>query len=153
MLSHFSRVQFFTTLWTAAHWAPLSTIFFQARILEWVAISSSRGSSQPRDRTHISCVSFAGRFFTTSATWEALTSSLSCLNLGWKGACTKRRAITRYTLLPKKLISITGHLFFKHLPCLPPNGLPPLCTAVSSLSSGCYRSFNYLTVLWDFISY
>ena len=29
----------------------------QARILEWVAISSSRGSSQPRDQTHISCIS------------------------------------------------------------------------------------------------
>ena len=29
---------------------------FQARILEWVAISSSRGSSQPRDRTCISCI-------------------------------------------------------------------------------------------------
>ena len=29
----------------------------QARILEWVAISFSRGSSQPKDRTHISCVS------------------------------------------------------------------------------------------------
>ena len=29
----------------------------QARILEWVAISSSRGSSQCRDQTHISCVS------------------------------------------------------------------------------------------------
>ena len=28
----------------------------QARILEWIAISFSRGSSQPRDRTHISCV-------------------------------------------------------------------------------------------------
>ena len=28
---------------------------FQARILEWVAISFSRGSSQPRDQTHISC--------------------------------------------------------------------------------------------------
>ena len=28
---------------------------FQARILEWVTISYSRGSSQPRDRTHISC--------------------------------------------------------------------------------------------------
>ena len=39
----------------------------QARILEWVAISFSRGSSQPRDRTHISRVSpaSAGRFFTT----------------------------------------------------------------------------------------
>ena len=29
----------------------------QARILEWVAISSSRGSSQPRDRTWVSCIS------------------------------------------------------------------------------------------------
>ena len=29
---------------------------FQARILEWVAISSSRGSSQPRDRTGVSCI-------------------------------------------------------------------------------------------------
>ena len=34
---------------------------FQARILEWVAISFSRGSSQPRDRTHIFCVSSIGR--------------------------------------------------------------------------------------------
>ena len=30
---------------------------FQVRILEWVAISSSRRSSQPRDGTHLSCVS------------------------------------------------------------------------------------------------
>ena len=36
---------------------------FQARILEWVAISFSRGSSWPRDRTRVSCI--AGRFFTT----------------------------------------------------------------------------------------
>ena len=35
----------------------------QARILEWVTISLSKGSSQPRDWTHISCI--AGRFFTT----------------------------------------------------------------------------------------
>ena len=34
----------------------------QARILEWVTISFSRGSSPPRDQTWISC--FAGRFFT-----------------------------------------------------------------------------------------
>ena len=37
----------------------------QARILEWVAISSSRGSCQPRDRTHVSCI--AGGFFTTES--------------------------------------------------------------------------------------
>ena len=29
---------------------------FQARILEWVAISSSRGSFRPRDRTHVLCI-------------------------------------------------------------------------------------------------
>ena len=34
---------------------------FQARILEWVAISSSTGSFSPRDRTHISCISYIGR--------------------------------------------------------------------------------------------
>ena len=34
---------------------------FQARIPEWVAISSSRGSFQSRDQTHISCVSCIGR--------------------------------------------------------------------------------------------
>ena len=37
---------------------------FPARILKWVAISSPRGSSQPRDQTHVSCVSCTeGRFF------------------------------------------------------------------------------------------
>ena len=36
---------------------------FHTRILEWVVISFSRGSSQPRDWTHVSCI--AGRFFTT----------------------------------------------------------------------------------------
>jgi len=34
---------------------------FQARTLEWVAISSSRGSSQPRDQTWVSCISCIGR--------------------------------------------------------------------------------------------
>ena len=42
----------------------------QARILEWVAISFSRESSQPRDRIHISHI--AGRCFNLCATREAL---------------------------------------------------------------------------------
>ena len=38
----------------------------QAGILEWVAVPSSRGSSPPRDPTHISCICcIAGGFFTT----------------------------------------------------------------------------------------
>ena len=40
-----SRVQLFETSWTAACQAPLSMEFFQARVLEWVAISFSKGSS------------------------------------------------------------------------------------------------------------
>ena len=35
--------------------------FSQARVLEWVAVSYSRGPSQPRDQTLISCVSYSGR--------------------------------------------------------------------------------------------
>ena len=37
----------------------------QARILEWIAISSSKGSSLPRDWTCITSLALAGRFFTT----------------------------------------------------------------------------------------
>ena len=45
---------------------------FQARILEWVTISSSRGSFQPRDRTQVSCVSCIDRKIHYHwATWEA----------------------------------------------------------------------------------
>ena len=40
----------------------------QARILEWAATPFSRGSSQPRDWTWVSCI--AGRFFTIWATRE-----------------------------------------------------------------------------------
>ena len=44
----------------------------QARTLEWVAMPSSRGSSQPANSTHVSYLSCIGsRFFTTSTTWEA----------------------------------------------------------------------------------
>ena len=47
---------------------PGSSVYgiFQARILEWVAISFSKVSSWPRDQTHVSYVScIAGRVFTT----------------------------------------------------------------------------------------
>ena len=45
----------------------------QARTLEWVAMPSSRGSSQPRDQPmSLTSPALAGGFFTTSAIWEAL---------------------------------------------------------------------------------
>ena len=53
------------------HQAPVYGIF-QARILEWVAFSSSRGSSQIRDETCISYVSCTGRWILYHcASWEA----------------------------------------------------------------------------------
>ena len=86
--------QLFATLWTVAHQAPLSMRFsrqeqwggpvdcgppgssvhaiLQARILQWVVMASSRGSFPHRDGSSVSWVScIAGRFFTTSTTWEA----------------------------------------------------------------------------------
>ena len=57
------------TPWAAVHQDPLSLGILQARILEWVAMSSSRGSSQSRDQTQVSCI--ADRRFTVWATREA----------------------------------------------------------------------------------
>ena len=66
-----SGVRLFVTSWTVISQAPLSMGILQARILEWVAMPSSRGSSQPRDCTQASHI--AGGFFTSLATREALT--------------------------------------------------------------------------------
>ena len=60
-LSCFSHVRLFAMLWTVALQAPLSVGILQARILEWVAMASSR-PSRPRDQTQVSCI--AGGFFT-----------------------------------------------------------------------------------------
>ena len=62
MLSCFSPVRLFSD--RTDYSPPSSSVrgILQARILEWVAISSFRGSSQTSDWTHVSCVScIAGR--------------------------------------------------------------------------------------------
>ena len=49
----------------------------QARILEWVAISSSRGAFWLRDQVHVSCISCIGRWILYHwATWEAPLSQI-----------------------------------------------------------------------------
>ena len=50
---------------------------FQARILEWVATSFSRGSSWPRDQTRVSCI--ASRFFTTELPGKLLQKGVLIL--------------------------------------------------------------------------
>ena len=85
-------------------WDPMDyTVhgILQDRILEWVAVPFSRGSSQPRDRTLASRI--AGRFFTSWATGEALyaiyISLYRCILL-----------INKYYLAPYLSVSIrNGH--------------------------------------------
>ena len=64
------------TLWDPVDCHPPGSSVFgivQARILEWVAKPSSRGSSQPGDQTHVSRISFiAGGFSTHRSTWDSM---------------------------------------------------------------------------------
>ena len=89
----------------------------QARILRWVAIPFSRGSSQSRDWTQVSCI--AGRFFTTSTTWEAHNGyesesevSKSCLSLcnpvDWSPPGSSIHGILQARILEWVAISFSG---------------------------------------------
>ena len=61
---HAKSLQSCFTLWGAIYHSPQGSSvheIIQARILEWVAMPFFRGSSTPRDRTHVSCASCIGR--------------------------------------------------------------------------------------------
>ena len=69
----------------------------QARILEWITIPSSRGSSQPRDPTQVSRI--AGRFFTIWATREAKVLPKGAINysvLTLENDSAKQCVVARY---------------------------------------------------------
>ena len=69
------------SLWPNGLYSPPGSSvhgIFQARILEWVAISFSRGSSQPRDWTQVSCIAIG--CFIVWATREALKHYMGHLN-------------------------------------------------------------------------
>ena len=81
---------------------------FQARVLEWVAISFSRGFSWPRDWTQVSCI--AGRHFTIWATREVLQQG-SCIVCYTCGELYLVRAGQSHERLFKTLDNIFGILF------------------------------------------
>ena len=97
----------------------------QARTPEWVAISSSRVSSWPRDRTCVSCVSFTGRWILYYyATWEApkgrwhqSNQKLSCVEAGfysgWRLICFSSLPAPRMKfLMTPSLWSLTSRVYF-----------------------------------------
>ena len=80
LLSDSELAQSCPTLWDPMDSSqPSSSVhgIFQGRILEWVAISFSRRSSQPRDRTRVSRI--VGRCFTFLATREGQAQSYASL--------------------------------------------------------------------------
>ena len=72
MHAHAQLLQLYWTLWDPMACSPPGSSvheILQARVLEWVSMSSSKGSSWPRDQTHVSCIfCTAGGFFTHWAT-------------------------------------------------------------------------------------
>ena len=72
VLSHFSLVRLFATLWTVAHVAPLSVEF--SRQEYWSGLLCPPSGDLPYPGIELSSLmppALAGGFFTTSATWEA----------------------------------------------------------------------------------
>ena len=75
MLSHFSRVRLFATLWTVTHQAPLSMGF--SRQEYWSGLPCPPPGDLPdtsdpgTEPMSLMSPALAGGFFTTSATWEA----------------------------------------------------------------------------------
>ena len=81
----------------------------QTRILEWVAISFTRGSSWPRGWTWVSCI--AGRFFTIWATREAL---IYASGLGTQvHSCGKSTVITVASVMQSEILPHFGWVFKK----------------------------------------
>ena len=79
----------------------------QTRTLEGVAMPSSRGSPHPRDGPRVSCVScFAGRFFSTSTTWEAQTLLIVALH-----SCVSFSCTTTWSKTEKSKYCVLAHIY------------------------------------------
>ena len=105
--------------------------FFQARILDWVAFSFSRGSFPPRDQTHISCIS--RQILYHWATGEALFSQQG-ENI-YRGSC--------FYFLNRWFICLFN-IFILNTQCMPGivsgSGSPGWTNTESLLSRGVYVS-------------
>ena len=73
VLSCFIHIQLFATLWTVAHWAPLSLGFSRQEYWSGLPCLSPGEHLNPRiEPMSLISAALAGGFFTTRATWEAL---------------------------------------------------------------------------------
>ena len=100
------------TPWTVAR--PGSSVhgILQARVLEWVAISSSRGCSRPRDRTCVCC--FGRHILYHWPTWGALWGVRDCFS----SACYSMmlRLLTATSSCRKPLSSVPHCFVYRWFP-------------------------------------
>ena len=83
MLSHSSHFWLFVTPWIVALQAPLSMRFFRQKYWSGLLFSSSRGSSRPRDWTHLSWVSCTGRQIFFLLSHSGKPKSLTVYQIPW----------------------------------------------------------------------
>ena len=87
---------------------PASSVYgvSQARILEWVAISFSRGSSQPRDQNSVSCI--ANGFFTSEPLVKAHFSvTLTNCTLNRHHLSISLKDFLKFVILPSSISLIS----------------------------------------------
>ena len=110
----------------------------QARVLEWVATSFSRGSSQPRDQTQVSCI--AGGFFTAEPPEKPpqsvqLLSHVGIFSSPGTAACQASLAITNFwsslTLMFIESVMPSNHLIL----CRPFLLLPSIFPSIRVFSN------------------
>ena len=122
-----------SVLWDPMGYSPPGSSvqgILQARILEWVAVPSIRGSSQPRDQTLISCVSSVGKqILSYCPTWKA---HFEPYNYTWSGMLGEMRGagmgnttkmndiysfihLCLYVFIMHILCRYTGHMYSLHI--------------------------------------
>ena len=76
---------------------------FQARLLEWVAIPSSRESSQPRDQAPVSCISCIGRWILYHfTTWEIHSMGFNKCMMSYIHNCMILRLVYSFSIIKRK---------------------------------------------------
>ena len=141
MLSRFSHVWLFATLWTIACQGPLSMGFSRQKYWIELPCPPSGGLPDPGiEPVSLMSPALAGRFFTTSATWEALSGPWLALY---------------YFFLPYLISTSLCSLFPTHWVSrmLPPQGLCTGCSLdihmvqmplLNETSTHMLRSWDYL---------
>ena len=109
MLSCFSCVQLFVALWSVAHQAPLSTGFSRQECWSGLPFSPPGFPTQGSHTRLFTSSALAGRFFTTSATWEALSLSKTSLSLEAQHTDKRKQCLKGKVLVAQSCSTLWPH--------------------------------------------